>query len=83
MGKEKAALLVVIGAMRDGTKEALTVERGVRESTESWKALLRSLKARGLASPRLTIADAHLGIWGVLAEIYPEQRCWNHKVLNG
>ena len=83
--KEKAALLIVIGALRDGTKEVLAVESGVRESTESWKAVLRSLKARGLPSPRLTIADGHLGIWGALATIYPEsaeQRCWNHKLLN-
>ncbi len=83
--RDKAALLVVLGAMRDGTKEVLAVESGMRESTESWKAVLRSLKARGLPSPRLTIADGHLGIWGALGEIYPEsaeQRCWNHKLLN-
>jgi transposase-like protein len=83
--KEKAALLIVVGAMRDRTKEVLAVESGLRESAESWKAVLRSLKARGLPCPRLTIADGHLGIWGALAEIYPEsaeQRCWNHKVLN-
>lgn len=83
--RDKAALLVVIGALRDGTKEVLAVESGMRESTESWKAVLRALKAQGLRAPRLTIADGHLGIWGALAEIYPEsaeQRCWNHKLLN-
>jgi transposase-like protein len=83
--KDKAAVLVVIGSLRDGSKEILAVESGVRESVESWKAVLRALKARGLPSPRLTIADGHLGIWGALAEIYPEsaeQRCWNHKLLN-
>jgi transposase-like protein len=83
--KDKAALLVVLGAMQDGTKEVLAVESGVRESTEAWRAVLRALKARGLPRPRLTIADGHLGIWGALAEIYPEsaeQRCWNHKLLN-
>ncbi len=83
--KEKAALLVVIGALRDGTKEILAVESGARESTEAWKGVLRALQARGLPSPRLTIADGHLGIWSALAEIYPEsaeQRCWNHKLLN-
>lgn len=83
--KDKAAVLVVIGALRGGRKEVLALESGVRESAESWKAVLRALKARGLPSPRLTIADGHLGIWGALAEIYPEsaeQRCWNHKLLN-
>ena len=33
--KEKAALLVVIGAMSDGSKEVLTIVPGYRESTES------------------------------------------------
>lgn len=83
--RDKAAVLVVVGAMRDGSKEILALESGVRESAESWKVILRALKARGLPSPRLTIADGHLGIWGGLAEIYPEsgeQRCWNHKLLN-
>lgn len=83
--KDKAAVLVVIGALRDGCKEVLALESGIRESTDSWKAVLRGLQARGLRSPRLTIADGHLGIWGALAEIFPEsaeQRCWNHKLLN-
>jgi len=33
--KDKAAVLVVIGALRDGSKEILAVESGVRESVES------------------------------------------------
>jgi transposase-like protein len=81
----KAALLVVIGALSDGRKVVLAVASGQRESTASWAAVLRDLKARGLVAPRLTIADGHLGIWGALAEIYPasaEQRCWNHKMMN-
>src|SRR6476661_4688110 len=34
--KEKAARLVVIGALADGSKEVLAVECGQRESAESW-----------------------------------------------
>lgn len=85
IGKDKAALLVVIGAMSDGTKRILAVESGFRESRDSWSALLRSLKERGLRAPRLLVADGHLGIWGALASVYPEaeeQRCWNHKIVN-
>lgn len=85
IGRDKAALLVVIAAMRDGTKKVLAVESGYRESKESWTEVLRSLKGRGLRMPRLVVADGHLGIWGSLAEIYPEakeQRCWNHKIMN-
>ncbi len=56
-----------------------------RESTESWAALLRDLKRRGLAPPKLVIGDGHLGIWSALAAVFPEakeQRCWNHRFLN-
>ena len=70
--KDKAAMLVLIAALRDGRKVVLAVESGYRESTESWAALLRDLKARGLRAPRLVIADGHLGIWGAVATVFPE-----------
>lgn len=81
----KAALLVLIGADATGQKHVLAVTSGERESTPSWTAVLRDLKARGLGAPKLTIADGHLGIWGAIATSYPtsaEQRCWNHKMRN-
>jgi transposase-like protein len=83
--KDKAAMLVVLAALRDGRKVIVAVEGGHRESTESWAALLRDLRRRGLRAPRLVIGDGHLGIWGALATVYPtaaEQRCWNHRILN-
>ena len=83
--KTKAALLVVLGAKSDGTKEILSVVAGHRESSESWSAVLRDLKARGMNCPRLVIGDGHLGIWAGLRNVFPEaeeQRCWNHKIIN-
>jgi transposase-like protein len=83
--KDKAAMLVVLAALRDGRKVVLAVESGYRESTESWAAILRDLKRRGLVAPKLVIGDGHLGIWGALAAVFPEaaeQRCWNHRLLN-
>ena len=83
--KNKAALLVVIGALRDGSKVVLAVQSGHRESIESWSELLRSLRDRGMAEPRLVIGDGHLGIWGGLRNVFPEageQRCWNHRFCN-
>lgn len=83
--KEKAALLVVIGAMSDGHKEVLAVVPGYRESIESWAAVLRDLRDRGLEAPRLLVADGNLGIWSAAAHVWPEaaeQRCWNHKIVN-
>ena len=81
----KAAMLVLIAALRDGRKVVLAVESGYRESTESWAAVLRDFKARGLRAPRLLIADGHLGIWGAVGAVFPtvsEQRCWNHRIVN-
>ena len=83
--KEKAAVLVALAALTDGTKTIVAIQPGYRESTESWSALLRDLKSRGMGSPRLVIGDGHLGIWGALRNVFPEadeQRCWNHKILN-
>lgn len=83
--KDKAALLVVIGALSDGTKEVLAVVPGYRESTESWGAVFRDLKARGIQAPKLILADGLAGIWAAAREVWPEskeQRCWNHKMRN-
>lgn len=83
--KEKAALLVLLAALSDGRKVVLAVTPGYRESTESWGAVLRDVRARGLRPPRLVVGDGHLGIWKALRHVYPEadeQRCWNHKTIN-
>ena len=85
MGKEKAALLVVIGVQEDGTKRFLALEPGYRESKESWALVLRQLKTRGVKSARLFVGDGNLGLWAAVGEVYPqaqEQLCWNHKMLN-
>jgi transposase-like protein len=83
--KDKAALLIIIGALTNGRKVFLACESGYRESKESWSGVLRNLTGRGLKLGRLTIADGHLGIWSALGELHPEgkeQRCWNHKIRN-
>jgi transposase-like protein len=83
--KDKAALLIMIGALSNGKKVFLACESGYRESKESWGGVLRDLMNRGLTLGKLTIADGHLGIWSALGELHPqgkEQRCWNHKIRN-
>jgi len=85
IGKEKAALLVVIGVQEDGQKRFLALEPGYRESKESWAGVLRQLKSRGVRSARLFVGDGNLGLWAAVGEVYPqsqEQLCWNHKMLN-
>lgn len=83
--KDKSCLLVMLAALSDGTKKILAVSSGHRESTESWSAVLRSLRDRGLSCPRAVIGDGALGLWAALRNVYPESRelrCWNHRIMN-
>src|SRR5262245_47359 len=82
---ERLAALVVIGARSDGTKEVVALEDGYRESTESWLALLRDLKERGMRAPVVAVGDGALGFWAAIREVFPEtreERCWVHKIAN-
>lgn len=81
----KLCVLVVIGVREDGEKELLAVEDGYRESEESWAAVLRDLRDRGLTEPKLMTGDGALGAWAALRNVFPatrEQRCWVHKTAN-
>jgi putative transposase len=83
--EDRLACLTLIGVLPDGSKEVVALEDGYRESTESWKTLLRDLKQRGMPAPKLAIADGALGFWAALRDVYPEaeeQRCWVHKIAN-
>ncbi|PIZ44429.1 MAG: IS256 family transposase [Armatimonadetes bacterium CG_4_10_14_0_8_um_filter_66_14] len=83
--EDRLACLVVVGVREDGSKEVLAISDGYRESTESWKTLLRELKQRGLSEPLLAVGEGALGFWEALRELYPhtqEQRCWVHKIAN-
>ncbi len=81
----RLCLLVIIGVNERGQKRFLAIEDGVRESTESWRAVLSDLKRRGVKAPKLGVGDGALGFWGGLEEVFPEtrhQRCWVHKSAN-
>ena len=83
--KDKSCLLVMIAALVDGSKVLLAIEGGHRESTESWSALLRGLRDRGLKCPKAVVGDGALGLWAGLRNVYPEARelrCWNHRIVN-
>jgi putative transposase len=82
---DRLCLLVVIGVREDGVKELLAVEDGYRESTDSWSAVFRDLKARGMNEPKLVTGDGALGAWAALRNVFPktrEQQCWVHKTAN-
>lgn len=83
--EDRLALLVVIGVRVDGTKELVALEDGYRESTESWLAVLRDLKDRGMRAPAVAVGDGALGFWKALREVFSStrgQRCWVHKMCN-
>jgi len=84
--EDRACILVVMGATEDGQKELVAVEDGVRESEQSWRAVLLDLKRRGLKkAPDLAIGDGGLGFWAALPKVFPKtraQRCWVHKTAN-
>jgi len=83
--EDRLCALVMIGVRPDGTKELIAIEDGYRESTESWAALLRSLKRRGMRVPVLAVGDGALGFWKALRDVWPktrEQRCWVHRTAN-
>jgi putative transposase len=83
---DRPCILVIIGALPDGTKELVAVHDGHRESKLSWMEVLDDVKRRGLTdAPALAIGDGALGFWAALEEVYPctrQQRCWVHKTAN-
>jgi len=86
LAPERPCILVIAGALPDGTKELVAVCDGERESAESWREVMRDLRARGLEEgPRLAIGDGALGFWKAMEELFPgtaAQRCWVHKTAN-
>jgi transposase-like protein len=82
---DRLCALVMIGVRLDGTKDLIAIEDGYRESAESWAAVLRDLRKRGMRAPVLAVGDGALGFWKALRDVWPktrEQRCWVHRIAN-
>lgn len=82
---ETLAVLVVVGVNRKGRKQLLALEEGYRESEESWTAVFRDLKRRGVRWMGMVIGDGIDGLWKALRSTFPmaaRQRCWVHKMRN-
>jgi len=71
---DRLCVLVVIGVNARGEKHFLAIEDGVRESTQSWREVLLSLKSRGLSAPKLATGDGAMGFWAALEEVFPATR---------
>lgn len=83
---DRQCILIIMGTLEDGSKELVAISDGYRESKQSWQAILRDLKHRGLKEgPMLAVGDGGLGFWAALPEEFSEtaeQRCWVHKTAN-
>jgi transposase-like protein len=86
LSDDRPCVLVLMGALEDGTKELIAMIDGERESAQSWLELLVDAKSRGLSeAPMLATGDGALGFWKALRQVYPStrhQRCWVHKTAN-
>jgi transposase-like protein len=82
---KKVAVLVAVGVDKDGYREILGVQEGMKEDTASWRDFLRHLKERGLKGVRLFISDKSLGLVESLGDFYADakwQRCMVHWYRN-
>lgn len=84
--EDRQCILVLMGTTAEGKKELIAITDGYRESEQSWKSLLLSVKQRGLViDPKLAVGDGALGFWKALPQVFPTtrgQRCWVHKTRN-
>lgn len=82
---EKEGILIAVGITPSGFRKVLGYAFGETEKTSLWKDLLRSLRDRGLANPRMFITDGLSGMPEAIHEIFPNalhQRCLVHYTRN-
>ena len=69
----------------NGERALVSVRLGMREAKEDWLELGRDLTARGLAAPRLIVADGAPGLIAAVEELWPHadrQHCAVHRLRN-
>src|SRR5947199_5601175 len=81
----KEGVICAWGITENGSRELISVRLGARESKEDWVELGRDLIARGLAAPRLIVADGAPGLISAVEEVWPRadrQHCAVHRLRN-
>ena len=68
---KKIAAYVVLGIIKDGMKEVLTLEIGENESSKYWLGVLNALKNRGVNDIMVICADGLTGIKEAIATAFP------------
>jgi putative transposase len=79
-GVRHKALVIAYGVHETGRREVVGLDVGEAETESFWRALLRSLRARGLEGVQLVISDAHTGLHAAIAKVFScrWQRCTVH-----
>jgi transposase-like protein len=81
----KEGVICAWGITENGDRALVSVRLGMREGKEDWLELGRDLTARGLAAPRLVVADGAPGLISAVGEIWPRadrQHCAVHRLRN-
>jgi transposase-like protein len=79
------ATVVAVAVSDDGQRHVVGCDTGPSEDHVFWTRFLRALVKRGLKGVRLVISDAHEGLRGAVAKVFPEatwQRCRVHFMRN-
>jgi transposase-like protein len=81
----KEGVICAWGITEDGDRALVAVRLGMREAKEDWLELGRDVTTRGLAAPRLVVADGAPGLISAVEEIWPgadRQHCAVHRLRN-
>ena len=81
----KEGVMCAWGFTEDGARALVSVRLGAREAKEDWFELGRDLRSRGLAAPRLIVADGAPGLTLAIEELWPRadrQHCAVHRLCN-
>ena len=81
----KEGVICAWGITEDGKRALVSVRLGMREAKEDWRELGRDLIGRGLAAPRLVVADGAPGLISAVEELWPRadrQHCAIHRLRN-
>lgn len=79
------AFMVAMAITAEGKREIIGFEVYDRESKETWKTFMQSLRDRGLSGLKIVTSDAHDGIIYALNKTFPDvpwQRCQTHFSRN-
>jgi len=79
----KEGVICAWGITESGERALVCVRLGMRETKEDWLELGRDLTNRGLAAPRLVVADGPTGLPSAIEEIWPRadrRECQRNRV---